>query len=73
MANPLGDSFRSAEPASQFRKLVQAQATVAISAERIEITLGRRAYNPQLLAVGCCDSLTAIPSLHNCALKIKFT
>lgn len=72
LANRLGDCFRSAEAASLFLKLAQARATVAISAERIEVTLVRRAYTPHLLAAGYCDSLTAIPRFHNRALQIKF-
>ena len=72
LANRLGDRFRSAEPASLFRKLVQASATVAISEDRIEVTFGRRAYNPHLIESGYGDSLTAIPWLHNRDLKINF-
>ena len=72
LANRLGERFRSAEPASLFRKLVQAPATVEIGAQRIEVTLGRRAYNPHLLAAGYGDAPTPIPWLDNRALKIKF-
>ena len=52
---------------------MEALDVMAISAERIEVTLGCRAYNPHLLAAGYCDSLTAIPRFHKRALKIKFS
>lgn len=72
LANRLGERFRTAEPASLFRKFVQASATVDISEERIEVTIGRRSYNPELIKAGYNDSTTAIPWLHNRALKINF-
>ena len=72
LANRLGERFRTAEPASLFRKFAEASATVEITPERIEVTLGRRAHNPYLIAAGYADSSTAIPWLHNRALKINF-
>ena len=72
LANRLGDRFRTAEPASLFRKFVEASATVDISEERIAVTLGRRAHNPHLIQARYADSTTPIPWLHNRALKINF-
>ena len=60
-AKRFGDRFRRAEPASLFRKSVQTHATVAISADWAEVTLGRRADNPHLLAAGYGNSQTSIP------------
>ena len=71
LANRLGERFHSTDPASLFHKLGQAYATLAIKVERIELTLGRRAYSPHLLAADYGDSLTTISWLHNRALKIK--
>ena len=71
LANRLGERFHSTDPASLFHKLVQAHATLAIKVERIELTLGRRAYSPHLLAANYGDSLSAISWPHNRALKIK--
>ena len=72
LANRLDERFRTAEPASLFRKFVQASATVDIGEDRIEVTIGRRSYNPELIKAGYNDSTTAIPWLHNRALKINF-
>ena len=72
LANRLGERFRSAEPASLFRKFVQASATLDIQPHQIEVTLGRRAHNPHLIEAGYADSTTAIPWLHDRALKINF-
>ncbi len=72
LAARVGERFRSAEPASLFRKFVQATATVDISDHQIVVTLGRRANNPHLIEAGYSDSATSIPWLHNGALKINF-
>jgi len=72
LANRLGDRFRTAEPASLFRKFVEASATVDISEQRIEVTLGRRAHNPHLIQAGYADTTTSIPWLDNRPLKITF-
>lgn len=72
LANRLDERFQTAEPASLFRKFVQASATVDIGEDRIEVTIGRRSYNPELIKAGYNDSTTAIPWLHNRALKISF-
>ena len=72
LANRLGERFRTAEPASLFRKFAEASATVDINEDRIEVTLGRRAHNPHLIEAGYADSTTSIPWLHNRALKINF-
>ena len=72
LAARVGERFRTAEPASLFRKFVEASATVDISDHQIVVTLGRRAHNPHLIEAGYSDSTTAIPWLHNRALKINF-
>ena len=66
------DALSAAEPASLFRKFVEASATVDISDHQIVVTLGRRAHNPHLIEAGYSDSTTSIPWLHNRALKINF-
>ena len=72
LAARVGERFRSAEPASLFRKFVEASATVDISDHQIVVTLGHRARNPHLIEAGYSDSGTSIPWLHNRALKINF-
>ncbi|MCY4593916.1 MAG: hypothetical protein OXC19_03865, partial [Bryobacterales bacterium] len=72
LANRLGDRFRTAEPASLFRKFAEASATIDINDERIEVKLGRRGHDPHLIEAGYGDSTTSIPWLHNRAPKINF-
>ncbi len=72
LATRAGQRFRTAEPATLFRKFVDASASVDISDHQIVVTLGRRAHNPHLIEAGYSDSTTSIPWLHNRALKINF-
>ena len=72
LAKRLGERFLTAQPASLFRRFVEASATVDISTDRIAVTLGRRAHNPHLIEAGYADSSTAIPWLQDRALKITF-
>ena len=72
LATRVGERFRTAEPASLFRKFVEASATIDISEDRIDVTLGRRAHNPHLIEAGYADTTNSIPWLDNRPLKINF-
>ena len=72
LARRLGNGFETAKPATVFRKLVNAPATVDITETHILVTLGRRANNPCLIHAGYADTETALPWLDNRTLKIRF-
>ena len=69
---PVGEHFRTAEPANLFRKFVDASATAESNDDQIAVTLGRRAHNLYLIEAGYADSTTSIPWIHNRPLNITF-
>ena len=68
----LGNGYAEAKADHIFRDLVDATATVTITASAIEVRFQKRAHNPLLLAAGFDRKSTAIPWLGGKSLRLIF-
>ena len=71
MAERIGREYDRAQPKTIFRNLLDLSATVTIEAQRIVVTLDKRAHDPYLVASGLLDKPTRVPWLHNKQLLIR--
>ncbi len=67
----VGQGFEVVKARTNFRKLVNASATVRITEDEIIITLGRRANNPLLLAARYGEIAQPIPWFGNRTQRIR--
>ncbi len=72
LAARFGERLRATQPASLFRKFVEASPAIGTSDNQVVVASGRRAHSPCLIEAGYSDSTTSIPWLHNRPLKINF-
>ncbi len=72
LAKRLGNGMQNAGPRNLFRKVVNSSATIEIKPEEVVVSLGRRANNPLLIAVGYAEQRQQIPWLANRVLRIRF-
>ena len=72
LARALGGKYGTAKAGTQSRKFVRASARVEIGPQRIQVRIGRRAYNPVLMQAGFADNAVRIPWLRNLPLQISF-
>ena len=72
LARTLGGKYATARASTLSRKFVQASARVEIGTQRIQVRIGRRAYNPVLIQAGLADTPVPIPWLNDLPLQITF-
>ena len=72
LGHKLGAPYSEAKARTLFRKFVHASGRVDIQSDRIEVRIGRRAYNPALMQAGFADDAVKIPWLNNLPLQIRF-
>ena len=72
LGTTVGNGYAEAKADHIFRDLVDATATVTITASAIEVRFQKRAHNPLLLAAGFDRMATAIPWLGGKSLRLIF-
>lgn len=72
MARRIGREYERAQPKTIFRNLLDLSAKVEIEAERVVVTLDKRAHNPYLVASGLADRPARMPWFGNKQLHIRF-
>lgn len=68
----VGNGYAEAKADHLFRDLVDATATVTITASEIVVTFQKRAHNPLLLATGLDRTATPVPWLGGKRLRLSF-
>lgn len=68
----IGNGYAEAKADHLFRDLVDATATVTITAAEIIVTFQKRAHNPLLLAAGLDRTTSAVPWLGGKRLRLNF-
>ena len=71
-AEKVGGIYRHAQAKRIFHNLLDVSATVAIEAERVVVTLDKRAHNPYLVASRLTDQPTPMPWFGDKQLHICF-
>ncbi|MGA2186803.1 MAG: hypothetical protein ABSH47_27660 [Bryobacteraceae bacterium] len=72
MARRIGREYERAQPKTIFRNLLDLSARVEIDAERVVVTIDKRAHNPYLVASGLTDKPKPMPWFGNKQLHIRF-
>lgn len=72
MARRIGREYERAQPKTIFRKLLDVSAKVEVEAERVVVTIDKRAHNPYLVASGLADKPVPMPWFGNKQLHIRF-
>jgi hypothetical protein len=72
MARRIGREYERAQPKTIFRNLLDLSAKVEIDAERVVVTIDKRAHNPFLVASGLTDKPAPMPWFGNKQLHIRF-
>ena len=73
LAEKVGAGYDHAQAKKLFRNLLEVSATVAIEAERVVVTLDKRAHNPFLVNSCLADTPTPMPWFGNKQLQLRFT
>ncbi|MDT5231634.1 MAG: hypothetical protein QOI39_2134 [Mycobacterium sp.] len=68
----IGGGYTTAESRHIYRDFLQASARITITPDTVEVTFGKRAHNPYLLAAGFADTDTPIPWWGGRRLKLTF-
>ena len=72
MARRIGKEYERAQPKTIFRNLLDLSAKVEVEAERVVVTIDKRAHNPYLVASGLTDKPARMPWFGNKQLHIRF-
>ena len=72
MARRIGKEYERAQPKTIFRNLLDLSAKVEVEAERLVVTVDKRAHNPYLVASGLADRPARMPWFGNKLLHIRF-
>jgi hypothetical protein len=72
MARRIGREYERAQPKTIFRNLLDLSAKVEVEAERVVVTIDKRAHNPYLVASGLADRSARMPWFGNKQLHIRF-
>jgi hypothetical protein len=72
MARRIGKEYERAQPKTIFRNLLDLSAKVEVEAERVVVTIDKRAHNPYLVASGLADQPARMPWFGNKLLHIRF-
>jgi len=72
MARRIGKEYERAQPKTIFRNLLDLSAKVEVEAERVVVTIDKRAHNPYLVASGLADQPARMPWFGNKLLHIHF-
>lgn len=72
MARRIGREYERSQPKTIFRKLLDVSAKVEVEAERVVVTIDKRAHNPYLVASGLADKPVPMPWFGNKQLHIRF-
>jgi hypothetical protein len=72
LAEKIGNGYETAKSRHIFRDFIDATASVAISAQHIQVKFQKRAHNPYLIGAGFSERETVIPWLGGKGLKIIF-
>jgi hypothetical protein len=72
MARRIGSEYERAQPKTIFRNLLDVSAKVEVEAERVVVTIDKRAHNPYLVASGLADKPAPMPWFGNKQLHIRF-
>jgi len=72
LAEKVGAGYDHAQAKKLFRNLLDVSATVAIEAERVVVTLDKRAHNPLLVQSRLADTSTPMPWFGSKALHLQF-
>jgi hypothetical protein len=73
LAERIGAGYDHAQAKKLFRNLLDVSATVAIGAERVDVTFDKRAHNPFLIGSRLADMPTPMPWFGNKPLHLHFT
>jgi hypothetical protein len=71
LAKAIGREYDHAQAKRLFRNLLDVSATVDINADRVTVTLDKRAHNPYLVASGLADAPTPMPWFGNKELALR--
>lgn len=72
LAEKVSAGYDHAQAKTLFRNLLDVSATVEIEAERVVVTLDKRAHNPFLVQSRLADTPTPMPWFGNKALHLQF-
>jgi hypothetical protein len=72
MARRIGREYERAQPKTIFRNLLDLSAKVEVQAERVVVTIDKRAHNPYLVASGLADKPASMRWFGNKQLYIRF-
>jgi hypothetical protein len=72
LARRIGREYERAQPKTIFRNLLDLSARVEVDAERVVVTIDKRAHNPYLVASGLADKPARMPWFGNKQLHIRF-
>jgi hypothetical protein len=73
LAEKIGEGYSHAQAKKLFRNLLELSATVVIEADRVEVTLDKKAHNPFLVNSRLADTPTPMPWFGNKLLHLRFT
>lgn len=73
LAEKIGAGYDHAQAKKLFRNLLEVSATVAIEAERVVVTLDKRAHNPFLAQSRLLDTPTPMPWFGHLPLHLEFS
>jgi hypothetical protein len=72
IARRIGKEYERAQPKTIFRNLLNLSAKVEVEAERVVVTIDKRAHNPYLVASGLADQPARMSWFGNKLLHIRF-
>lgn len=72
LAEKIGAGYSHAQAKKLFRNLLDVSATVAIEADRVVVTLDKRAHNPYLVKSRLADAPTPMPWFGDKRLHLQF-
>jgi hypothetical protein len=72
MARRIGREYERAQPKTIFRNLLDLSAKVEVEADRVVVTIDKRAHNPYRVASGLADRPARMPWFGNKLLHIRF-
>jgi len=72
LARRIGREYERAQPKTIFRNLLDLSARVEVDAERVVVTIDKRAHNPYLVASGLTDKPAPMPWFGNKQLHVRF-
>jgi hypothetical protein len=72
MTRRIGREYERAQPKTIFRKLLDLSGRVDVEADRVLVTIDKRAHNPYLVASGLADKPVPMPWFGNKQLVIRF-